>query len=62
MGRPLRGDLRHDHGYLDTRLLQELRRHQGATPLAFRKTLAVDAFARTARYDAAINNYLRQHY
>ena len=43
-------------------LLQELRRHQGATPLAFRKTLAVDAFARTARYDAAINNYLRQHY
>ncbi|MGC9261578.1 MAG: bifunctional phosphoribosylaminoimidazolecarboxamide formyltransferase/IMP cyclohydrolase [Phycisphaerae bacterium] len=42
-------------------LIHELRRHQGATPLVFRNTLAVDAFARTARYDAAINIYLRQH-
>ncbi len=43
-------------------LLAQLRSHSGATQLSFRNTLAAAAFARTARYDAAINQYLQRHY
>ncbi|HEY7302331.1 MAG TPA: bifunctional phosphoribosylaminoimidazolecarboxamide formyltransferase/IMP cyclohydrolase [Xanthobacteraceae bacterium] len=38
-------------------LLEELRTHDGATTLAFRKRLAAKAFARTAAYDSAIANW-----
>src|ERR1041385_2250173 len=39
------------------RLLDELKRHGGATTLALRKALAQKAYARTAAYDAAISNW-----
>ncbi len=39
-------------------LVDELRRGQGATSLAFRRRMAQKAFARTATYDAAISNWL----
>jgi phosphoribosylaminoimidazolecarboxamide formyltransferase / IMP cyclohydrolase len=38
-------------------LLDELKAHNGATTLSFRKRLAAKAFARTAAYDAAIANW-----
>ena len=38
-------------------VLEEMRLHGGATTLAFRKRLAVEAFRRTAAYDAAIAAY-----
>jgi phosphoribosylaminoimidazolecarboxamide formyltransferase/IMP cyclohydrolase len=38
-------------------LLDELKAHDGATTLAFRKRLAAKAFARTAAYDSAIANW-----
>jgi phosphoribosylaminoimidazolecarboxamide formyltransferase/IMP cyclohydrolase len=38
-------------------LIDELRSHNGATTLAFRKRLAAKAFARTAAYDGAIANW-----
>jgi phosphoribosylaminoimidazolecarboxamide formyltransferase/IMP cyclohydrolase len=38
-------------------LLEELRTHNGATRLGFRKRLAAKAFARTAAYDSAIANW-----
>jgi phosphoribosylaminoimidazolecarboxamide formyltransferase/IMP cyclohydrolase len=40
------------------RVEAELARHHGATPLALRESLAGEAFAATARYDAAITAYL----
>ncbi len=43
-------------------LIHQLRGHDGATQLSFRNMLAAAAFARTARYDAAINTYLNSHY
>jgi phosphoribosylaminoimidazolecarboxamide formyltransferase/IMP cyclohydrolase len=43
-----------------TVLLDELKKHGGATTLAFRKSLAAKAFARTAAYDAAISNWFAQ--
>ena len=43
-------------------LIAQLRGQHGATQLSFRNMLATSAFARTARYDAAINNYLQAHY
>lgn len=43
-------------------LISQLRTYHGNTPSAFRNTLAAAAFARTARYDAAINNYLMGQY
>ncbi|HEY5210869.1 MAG TPA: bifunctional phosphoribosylaminoimidazolecarboxamide formyltransferase/IMP cyclohydrolase [Stellaceae bacterium] len=39
-------------------LLESLRDHDGATPLALRRALAAKAFARTAAYDAAIAGWL----
>src|SRR5262249_27942823 len=39
-------------------LVEELERYDGSTSLAFRRTLAQKAFARTAAYDAAISNWL----
>ncbi len=39
-------------------LIEELQRHGGATSLAFRRALALRAYARTAAYDAAISNWL----
>jgi phosphoribosylaminoimidazolecarboxamide formyltransferase / IMP cyclohydrolase len=39
-------------------LIDELRRHSGATSLAFRRKMAQKAYARTAVYDAAISNWL----
>ena len=39
-------------------LIDELKRGQGATSLAFRRKMAQKAFARTAAYDAAISNWL----
>ena len=39
-------------------LLDEMAAHDGATRLAFRRTLAQKAYARTAVYDAAISNWL----
>ena len=41
-------------------LIDELKRNQGATSLAFRRRMAQKAFARTAAYDAAISNWLAQ--
>jgi phosphoribosylaminoimidazolecarboxamide formyltransferase/IMP cyclohydrolase len=41
-------------------LLDELRRNDGATSLAFRRRMAQKAFARTAAYDAAISNWLAE--
>ncbi len=38
-------------------LLEELKKHTGATTLAFRKSLAAKAYARTAAYDAAISDW-----
>ncbi len=38
-------------------LLDELKKHGGATTLALRKKLAAKAYARTAAYDAAISNW-----
>ncbi|MBV9061497.1 MAG: bifunctional phosphoribosylaminoimidazolecarboxamide formyltransferase/IMP cyclohydrolase, partial [Alphaproteobacteria bacterium] len=38
-------------------VLTELDRHDGATTLELRRTLAQRAFARTAAYDAAISNW-----
>ena len=38
-------------------LLDELSANNGATTLAFRKSLAAKAFSRTAAYDAAISNW-----
>lgn len=40
------------------RVIEEMVRHGGATTLRFRKELAVEAFRRTAAYDAAIERYL----
>jgi phosphoribosylaminoimidazolecarboxamide formyltransferase/IMP cyclohydrolase len=39
-------------------LLAEIEANRGATTLAFRKSLAHKAYARTAAYDAAISNWL----
>ncbi|TBW40069.1 bifunctional phosphoribosylaminoimidazolecarboxamide formyltransferase/IMP cyclohydrolase [Siculibacillus lacustris] len=39
-------------------ILAALDAHAGATPLALRKALALEAFGRTATYDAAISNWL----
>jgi len=41
-------------------LIEELERNDGATTLAFRRTRAHKAFARTAAYDAAISNWLAE--
>ena len=41
-------------------ILDELKKHDGATTLALRKKLAGKAFARTAAYDAAISNWFAQ--
>lgn len=41
-----------------TQVLDELARHDGGTSHGFRQKLALEAFARTARYDAAIEGYL----
>jgi len=38
--------------------LEQLKTHNGATPLAFREKCRRAAYGRTARYDAAISNYL----
>ncbi len=38
-------------------LLDEMKKHGGATTLALRKKLAAKAYARTAAYDAAISNW-----
>jgi len=43
------------------RLLEEMDRHGGATPLSFRRAMAQKAFARTATYDAAISNWMAQN-
>ena len=40
-----------------SRVLDELKQHQGATGLELRKRLAAKAYARTAAYDAAISNW-----
>jgi phosphoribosylaminoimidazolecarboxamide formyltransferase/IMP cyclohydrolase len=39
-------------------VLSELKIHDGATSLALRRRLALNAFLRTARYDAAVSVYL----
>lgn len=39
-------------------LLGQMKTHRGATDLAFRKTLALQAFARTAAYDAAVSGWM----
>jgi phosphoribosylaminoimidazolecarboxamide formyltransferase/IMP cyclohydrolase len=39
-------------------VLSELKSHDGATSLALRRRLALNAFLRTARYDAAVSVYL----
>jgi phosphoribosylaminoimidazolecarboxamide formyltransferase / IMP cyclohydrolase len=41
-------------------LIEELKRGEGTTSLAFRRRMAQKAFARTAAYDAAISNWLAQ--
>lgn len=38
--------------------LEQLKTHNGATPLSFREKCRRAAYERTARYDAAISNYL----
>ena len=40
-------------------LMEEMNRNRGGTTLAFRRTMAGKAFARTAAYDAAIANWLQ---
>jgi len=42
-------------------LLDQMRTHQGATTLAFRKSLALQAFSRTAAYDAAVSGWMAGH-
>jgi phosphoribosylaminoimidazolecarboxamide formyltransferase/IMP cyclohydrolase len=42
------------------RLMDEMRNHDGATTLDFRRALAGRAYRRTAAYDAAIGNWLAQ--
>ncbi len=42
------------------RLIDELRTHAGATTLAFRKSLAAKAYARTAAYDGAIGAWFAE--
>jgi phosphoribosylaminoimidazolecarboxamide formyltransferase/IMP cyclohydrolase len=42
-------------------LLDELKKHGGATTLAFRKSLAAKAFGRTAAYDAAISDWFARN-
>ncbi len=39
-------------------LLAELAAHKGATSLAFRQHLALDAYSRTAAYDAAVSGWM----
>ena len=39
-------------------LLEQMRAHDGATAMAFRRKLALAAFARTAAYDAAVSGWL----
>jgi len=39
-------------------LLDQIAAHNGATSLAFRQTLAVQAYARTAAYDAAVSGWM----
>ncbi len=39
-------------------LLDELRKNDGATSLAFRQSLAQTAYARTAAYDTAVSNWM----
>ena len=39
-------------------LLDQMKAHHGATPLAFRQKLALTAYARTAAYDAAVSGWL----
>ncbi len=39
-------------------LMTELSENAGATTLAFRKSLALNAYARTAAYDAAVSNWM----
>ena len=39
-------------------LLQEIDQNNGATSLEFRKSLAQNAYARTAAYDAAVSNWM----
>ena len=41
-----------------TALLDEMAAHDGATRLAFRKKLALTAYARTASYDAAVSGWM----
>ena len=41
-------------------LIEELSRNDGATSLAFRRSMAQKAYARTAAYDAAISNWLEE--
>lgn len=41
-------------------VLAELQQHGGATSLALRRRLALEAFRRTAAYDSAISAYLHQ--
>ncbi len=43
-------------------VLEELKRNRGKVGLALRKALAVEAFATTASYDAAIYNELRRRF
>ncbi len=40
-------------------VIEEMTRHEGATSLALRKKLALQAFEHTARYDVVISAYLR---
>ncbi len=42
-------------------LLDQMKAHRGATTLAFRKTLALQAYARTAAYDAAVSGWMAGH-
>ena len=39
-------------------LIDQMKAHRGATTLAFRKTLAMQAFGRTAAYDAAVSGWM----
>jgi phosphoribosylaminoimidazolecarboxamide formyltransferase/IMP cyclohydrolase len=39
-------------------LLDQMKAHQGATTPAFRKTLALQAYSRTAAYDAAVSGWM----
>jgi phosphoribosylaminoimidazolecarboxamide formyltransferase / IMP cyclohydrolase len=39
-------------------LLDQMRAHQGATTLAFRQSLALTAYSRTAAYDTAVSTWL----